>query len=90
MDVSTDTQVCSFGPKNFVSSIPDARTMTAYLKYLRNERIRPKLEAERDAHLGPGGPANAKKGTVDVHRGGILSYHSHNPAQALSLIHLSN
>ena len=33
-------------------------------------RIVPKLQAEADAHLGPGGPANAKKGTVDVKRGG--------------------
>ncbi|OSD04176.1 hypothetical protein PYCCODRAFT_1476230 [Trametes coccinea BRFM310] len=31
--------------------------------------ILPKLNAEADAHLGPGGPANAKKGTLDVHRG---------------------
>ena len=33
-------------------------------------RIPNKLTAEADAHLGPGGPANAKKGTLDVHRGG--------------------
>ena len=33
-------------------------------------RVGPKLEAERNAHYGPGGPANAKKGTVEVHRGG--------------------
>ena len=61
--------------------------MTAYLKYLRNERIRPKLEAERDAHLGPGGPANAKKGTVDVHRGGIPLYICLRHIQVYNLTH---
>lgn len=39
-------------------------------------RVLPKLNAEEDAHLGPGGPANAKRGTVDVHRGGRLLAHS--------------
>lgn len=35
-------------------------------------RIIPKLRAESDAYMGPGpAPANAKKGTVDVHRGGV-------------------
>lgn len=33
-------------------------------------RIIPKLIAEDNAQLGSGGPSNAKKGTVDVHRGG--------------------
>ncbi|KAH9062826.1 hypothetical protein EDB87DRAFT_267634 [Lactarius vividus] len=38
-------------------------------------KIIPKLRAESDAYMGPGpAPANAKKGTVDVHRGG--TYHS--------------
>lgn len=34
------------------------------------DRIIPKLIAEDSAQLGPGGSANAKKGTLDVHRGG--------------------
>jgi hypothetical protein len=35
-------------------------------------RIIPKLRAESDAYMGPGPAlANAKKGTVDVHRGGV-------------------
>jgi hypothetical protein len=36
--------------------------------------IIPKLKAEADAHLGPGGPPNAKKGTVDVHRGEFYQF----------------
>ena len=39
---------------------------------LTANRIIPKLKAESDAYMGPGpAPANAKKGTVDVHRGGV-------------------
>jgi hypothetical protein len=38
-------------------------------------RIIPKLQAETSAHLGPGGLANAKKGTVDVKRGGMSFLH---------------
>lgn len=39
---------------------------------LTSTRIVPKLRAESDAYMGPGpAPANAKKGTVDVHRGGM-------------------
>jgi len=38
-------------------------------------RILPKLRAESDAHLGPGpAPANAKRGTVDVHRGDTYQF----------------
>ncbi|KAI0375569.1 hypothetical protein BV20DRAFT_1008081 [Pilatotrama ljubarskyi] len=33
-----------------------------------------KLNAEADAHLGPGGPANAKRGTLDVHRGDTYQF----------------
>ena len=46
-------------------------------------RVLPKLRAESDAYMGPGpSPANAKKGTVDVHRGGVChfrkkSFYSH-------------
>ncbi|KAI9001080.1 hypothetical protein BD414DRAFT_526393 [Trametes punicea] len=36
--------------------------------------ILPKLNAEADAHLGPGGPANAKRGTLDVHRGDTYQF----------------
>lgn len=36
--------------------------------------VLPKLNAEEDAHLGPGGPANAKRGTVDVHRGDTYQF----------------
>jgi hypothetical protein len=36
--------------------------------------IVPKLQAEVDAHLGPGGSANAKKGTVDVKRGDFYQF----------------
>ncbi|KAJ3008073.1 hypothetical protein NUW54_g3300 [Trametes sanguinea] len=36
--------------------------------------ILPKLNAEADVHLGPGGPANAKKGTLDVHRGDTYQF----------------
>ncbi|TFY60805.1 hypothetical protein EVJ58_g4927 [Rhodofomes roseus] len=32
-------------------------------------KILPKLKDEANTRLGPGGPANAKRGTVDVHRG---------------------
>src|SRR6266404_5243266 len=36
-------------------------------------RIVPKLRAESDVYMGPGpAPTNAKKGTVDVHRGGAV------------------
>lgn len=37
-------------------------------------RVIPKLNAEADAQLGPGGPANAKRGTLDVHRGGSFEF----------------
>ncbi|KAJ3540563.1 hypothetical protein NM688_g6208 [Phlebia brevispora] len=33
-----------------------------------------KLTAEADAQLGPGGPANAKRGTVEVHRGDTYQF----------------
>ncbi|KAH9899939.1 hypothetical protein C8Q73DRAFT_725499 [Cubamyces lactineus] len=36
--------------------------------------ILPKLNAEADAHLGPGGPASAKRGTLDVHRGDTYQF----------------
>ncbi|KIM90906.1 hypothetical protein PILCRDRAFT_1146 [Piloderma croceum F 1598] len=36
--------------------------------------IVPKLQAETNAHLGPGGPANAKKGSVDVKRGDFYQF----------------
>ncbi|KAI0677553.1 hypothetical protein C8Q78DRAFT_97555 [Trametes maxima] len=36
--------------------------------------ILPKLNAEADVHLGPGGPANAKRGTLDVHRGDTYQF----------------
>ncbi|KAI0832350.1 hypothetical protein BC628DRAFT_1308870 [Trametes gibbosa] len=36
--------------------------------------ILPKLNAEADAQLGPGGPANAKRGTLDVHRGDTYQF----------------
>ncbi|KAI0353591.1 hypothetical protein OH77DRAFT_612611 [Trametes cingulata] len=36
--------------------------------------ILPKLNAEADAHFGPGGPANAKRGTLDVHRGDTYQF----------------
>ena len=32
-----------------------------------------KLKAEENAIIGSSGPTNAKRGTVDVHRGGVLS-----------------
>lgn len=50
-----------------------ARSLRTWLPidgFLTYDRILPKLNAEADAHLGPGGPANAKRGTLDVHRGG--------------------
>ncbi|PIL37085.1 MFS general substrate transporter [Ganoderma sinense ZZ0214-1] len=34
----------------------------------------PKLNAEAEAQLGPGGPANAKRGTLDVHRGDTYQF----------------
>ncbi|KAH9951646.1 hypothetical protein B0H21DRAFT_818089 [Amylocystis lapponica] len=37
-------------------------------------RILTKLKDEADAHLGPGGPANAKRGAVDVHRGDTYQF----------------
>lgn len=38
-------------------------------------KIIPKLRAESDAYMGPGpAPANAKKGTVDVHRGDTYQF----------------
>ncbi|KAI0251278.1 hypothetical protein BJV78DRAFT_477167 [Lactifluus subvellereus] len=38
-------------------------------------KIIPKLRAESDAHMGPGPvPANAKRGTVDVHRGDTYQF----------------
>ncbi|KAH9977912.1 hypothetical protein BGW80DRAFT_782710 [Lactifluus volemus] len=38
-------------------------------------KIIPKLRAESDAHMGPGpAPPNAKKGTVDVHRGDTYQF----------------
>ncbi|KAI0771557.1 hypothetical protein BD413DRAFT_57249 [Trametes elegans] len=36
--------------------------------------ILPKLNAEVDAQVGPGGPANAKRGTLDVHRGDTYQF----------------
>ncbi|KAI0347231.1 hypothetical protein BDW22DRAFT_1387298 [Trametopsis cervina] len=36
--------------------------------------VLPKLIAEEDARLGPTGPANAKRGTVDVHRGDTYQF----------------
>ncbi|RPD67232.1 hypothetical protein L226DRAFT_131430 [Lentinus tigrinus ALCF2SS1-7] len=36
--------------------------------------IIPKLNAEIDSHLGQGGPANAKRGTLDVHRGDTYQF----------------
>ncbi|KAH8118321.1 hypothetical protein DFH11DRAFT_1502225 [Phellopilus nigrolimitatus] len=44
------------------------RTLKSVVSDLR-PLIGPKLEAEKYAHYGPGGPTNAKKGTVEVHRG---------------------
>ncbi|KAL5527600.1 hypothetical protein ACEPAG_6401 [Sanghuangporus baumii] len=44
------------------------RTLQSVIADLR-PLVGPKLEAERYAYYGPGGPANAKKGTVEVHRG---------------------
>ncbi|KAL5508039.1 hypothetical protein ACEPAH_5657 [Sanghuangporus vaninii] len=44
------------------------RTLQSVIADLR-PLVGPKLEVERYAHYGPGGPANAKKGTVEVHRG---------------------
>ncbi|CDO71288.1 hypothetical protein BN946_scf184908.g45 [Trametes cinnabarina] len=44
------------------------------MHHLIAARILPKLNAEADAHLGPGGPANAKKGTLDVHRGDTYQF----------------
>ena len=40
----------------------------------RSDRIIPKLNAEAEVQLGPGGPANVKRGTLDVHRGGARSH----------------
>lgn len=34
--------------------------------------IGPKLDSEKDAHFGPGGPANVVRPTVEVHRGSKL------------------
>ncbi|KAH9006949.1 hypothetical protein EDB86DRAFT_28839 [Lactarius hatsudake] len=46
------------------------RVLNKVVADLRSKII-PKLRAESDAYMGPGpAPANAKKGTVDVHRGG--------------------
>ncbi|KLO18086.1 hypothetical protein SCHPADRAFT_820406 [Schizopora paradoxa] len=44
------------------------RTLQHVISDLR-PLLSPKLKAEANAHLGPGGPSNAKRGTVDVHRG---------------------
>ncbi|OBZ70301.1 hypothetical protein A0H81_09957 [Grifola frondosa] len=55
------------------------RTRNAY--YLRisattvlPSTILPKLREEADAQLGPGGPANAKRGSLDVHRGDTYQF----------------
>ncbi len=39
---------------------------------LTGTRIIPKLNAEIDVHLSAGGAANSKRGTLDVHRGGMI------------------
>lgn len=51
-----------------------------YSFVLTASRIIPKLRAESYAYMGPGpAPANAKKGTVDVHRGGVCVISGENP-----------
>ncbi|TCD68208.1 hypothetical protein EIP91_011380 [Steccherinum ochraceum] len=49
------------------------RVLQQVLEDLRN-RIPEKLIKEADAQLGLGGPANAKKGTLDVHRGDTYQF----------------
>ncbi|KAI0081714.1 hypothetical protein K474DRAFT_1671623 [Panus rudis PR-1116 ss-1] len=49
------------------------RVLQQVLEDLRN-RIPVKLSEEANAHLGPGGPSSAKKGTLDVHRGDTYQF----------------
>ncbi|KAI0921826.1 hypothetical protein AcV5_000684 [Taiwanofungus camphoratus] len=49
------------------------RVLQHVLEDLR-PRILPKLKEEADAHLGPGGPVNAKRGSVDVYRGDTYQF----------------
>ncbi|CAL1700827.1 unnamed protein product [Somion occarium] len=51
----------------------DERVLQHVLEDVRY-RIPEKLANEANVHVGPGGPANAKKGTLDVHRGDTYQF----------------
>jgi len=70
MDVRQGIAICTIRPTSTVGLLVVRRSA-----YLFLPRIVSKLQTEANAHLGPGGPANAKKGTVDVKRGGMSFLH---------------
>lgn len=62
--------------------LADLRPLYADIRYcvvppfeLTNSyRVIPKLQAEKDVHFGPGAAPSTKRGTVEVHRGGLYHF----------------
>ena len=69
MDVGTRAAARSRRPASPVSRL---NLCDSALRAQDAGRIIPKLNAEAELQLGPGGSANAKRGTLDVHRGGTV------------------